>query len=62
VSATARTAVPAVYQVAFGHYTVTIFNVKIIPLLQVVGKSVAVAKNIVEIPHELSFYKTKQYL
>jgi len=56
VPATIRTAIPAINQITFGHYTISLFHVKILPLLQVIGKTVAVSKNIVEITHKQFFF------
>jgi hypothetical protein len=62
MAATIRTAISAVYQVIFCHYAVTFLHVKIPPFLQVIRKTVAVAKNMVEITHKQSFCKLTKLL
>jgi hypothetical protein len=50
-----RTTISAANKVTFSHYPVTIFHIKVLPFLQVIGKTVAFAKNIIKIAHEKMF-------
>jgi hypothetical protein len=55
MTATIRATITTVYQVTLGHYTITLFHVKIPAFFYIIRKIIGVPKNIIEIAHEKQF-------